>query len=366
MSSNDELQTLRRLILSELPPSALKGNPERALLLVPLLGLASFGIAGLATQSPPVWVAFLAALGLGALYASLMFLGHEISHSAVVRNRRLQDVLLVPCLFPFLISPHFWKIWHVRVHHGFFNMKGKDPDIFFGLENAANKVSKSPVKPLLDRLNPNFDNPVSLWFLFIWLSFFGQVVLWSVSHKVPGFNGLDRRIAALTSGAMLLGWIGIGWAAGPYTSLFVIVIPMLVANFCVVSYIITNHQLRPLSDERDPLETSMSVTSVRALDWLFHNFSYHIEHHLFPSMSPVYFPAIRRILRRTVPDRYLAPPHFQALKLIARTPRNYNDKGTFFDSRSGSEVPVTDITARLKILEQKMRPKEKAVIGGGS
>ena len=362
MSSQDEMRTLRRLILRELPPGASKNHPERALLIIPLIALASLGAAFLVTQSPPIGVAILVAIGIGALYGSLMFLGHEISHGAVVRTLWLQNVLLLPCLFPFLISPHLWKIWHVRVHHSFYNVKGKDPDIYGGIDDIGTISGKA----IVGRITPSDDNPVSLWFLFVWLTFFGQAVLWSVSYKVPGFNGLNRRLAALTSAVMLLLWIGIGWVAGPYTSLFIIVIPMIVGNFCVMSYIVTNHQLRPLADEGNPLDGSMSVSNFRVLDWLFHHFSHHIEHHIFPSMSPVHLPAVRRILRQTVPDRYFAPPHFQALRLIASTPRIYKDAQTLVDPRSGREVSLTEISGRLKILEQKMRSRRKAIIGRGS
>ncbi len=59
---------------------------------------------------------------------------------------------------------------------------------------------------------------------------------------------------------------GSRWPIGPRGALLVILIPMLLANAIVMAYITTNHMLRPLTDEPECLATTMSVTTLRAID----------------------------------------------------------------------------------------------------
>jgi hypothetical protein len=55
-------------------------------------------------------------------------------------------------------------------------------------------------------------------------------------------------------------------------------------------------ELYRAADGPDSLSTTMSVSTFRVVDWLLFNFSHHVEHHLFPSMSPRYYPLVRQSL----------------------------------------------------------------------
>ena len=325
--SRDEVPTLKRRILSALPSHAEKSRPERAFLLVPLIILVLLGSAAIVVLPLPLLLRATISLMIGVLYASMLFLGHDISHGSIVRTRWLQDLLMLPCFFAFLLPPQLWKNWHVRVHHSFYNIKGRDPDIYGGTDDVEGK----PLSGIVARIAPGSGHPLSALFLFGWFTIFGQVVLWSVSRKLPGFHRLRRGRAAAISGIMFILWGCIYLVVGPLNSIFVILIPMLVANGIAMAHIITNHHLRPLTNDPSPLDGSMSVTSPRAFDWIFHNFSHHTEHHLFPSMSSIYFPEVRRLLRQFVPAQYRSPSFLKALIVIYSGSRFYKDAGTLME-----------------------------------
>jgi fatty acid desaturase len=105
-----------------------------------------------------------------------------------------------------------------------------------------------------------------------------------------------------------------------------------------MTYILTNHSLSPLTDVNDPLLNSLSVTAPRFVEILHLNFGYHVEHHIFPSMSSRHAPALRRTLRLRYPHRYQSMTLGRALLCLFRTPRVYKDSVTLLDPRSGFEA----------------------------
>ena len=98
--------------------------------------------------------------------------------------------------------------------------------------------------------------------------------------------------------------------------LFAVPIPLLVASSVAMAYIWTNHILNPLCEHADPLLGSTSVIVPCWLDWLHDNFSYHTEHHVFPSMNPRYYPEVSVLLQRFFPDRYNRLPFREAWRRI--------------------------------------------------
>jgi fatty acid desaturase len=118
------------------------------------------------------------------------------------------------------------------------------------------------------------------------------------------------------------------------------VLPLLLANFTVMSYIVTNHQLNPLATVNDPLATSLSVRVPRWVDILHLNFSHHTEHHLFPGLNPVHAPKVKALVKRLWPDRYHDMPHWRALWALWKTPRIYTHKVLLTDPVRGTAFPT--------------------------
>jgi fatty acid desaturase len=338
----DTEHDLKARIRAELPPEAFVMHPWRLLLGVPLTALIVAGTVSVARLPLPWYAALAVSVSLGALYASLFFFGHEVGHGAVIRSRRGQTaVLYVTCLI-YALSPHLWRIWHNRAHHGRTNEPPHDPDSFGTLE----EFQRNPVSRALARFAPGSGHWLSAVYLVTFFTVQAHGVLW-LNSFTEEFHDLDRRRAKLDSAAMILFWVAVGVWAGPGGALLAVVIPMLTVNGVMMSYVVTNHMVRPLATRSDALATTMSVSTSRVWDLLFWNFSHHVEHHLFPSMSPRYYPRVRQSLRRHAGDRYLAPPHWRALRLVFQTPRVYADAHTLVDPRRGRRIDIAALERAL-------------------
>src|SRR5262249_2170061 len=113
-------------------------------------------------------------------------------------------------------------------------------------------------------------------------------------------------------------------------------LPLLVANALVMSYIATNHFLNSLTEVNDPLANTLSVTAPRWLEWLHLDFGYHVEHHLFPTMSGRHARTVRAAIVRLYGDRYLTMPHAQALRLLYTRPKLHATHDTLVNPRTGA------------------------------
>lgn len=345
---------VRRRIRTELGRDAFAPRPRRALWYVPLVATSLVCLAVLVTGSLPWYLALGVAVGLGQCLAATGFLAHEVLHGSVVRHRRLQDVLGGIGFLPMLISAGQWRVWHNQMHHAHTN-RGSDPDGFGTLRRYRRARSTRFVL----HLAPGSGNPLSALFLGYWFTFHGQVVLWLQSSRVRGFSRLNRPRAMAASLAALTGWIAIAVVAGPARALFAVVVPLVVANAITMAYIATNHFMRPMATSNDPLDNSMSVKTLRALDRLHFNFSHHVEHHLFPTMSGACTPQVRAWLQAHARERYVCPSHTRALAYLYRTPRVYLDATTLVDPNRlarGPRVDTRDLALALRSVRRGPAP----------
>ena len=335
--------TIRRRIREELPAEAFRPRPLRALTAL-ALGAAIAALTVVLVAIPlPAAAALLLSVVAGGLYGSLFFLGHDVGHGAVVRSRKAQWALMWPAFSIFVLSPTLWRVWHNKVHHGHTNRDDYDPDNF-GFPASYELWSVR----LASALTPGSGRWPSLLYLPTWVTVQSQLVLWRQSRRCRGFESLNRTRAIAETAVMALFWVGLGLTIGVWPSLLAIVVPMLVANTSVMSYVATNHLLQPLVDDDDQLAASMSVTTHPWLDLIHFNFSHHVEHHLFPAMSSKYFPLVRAKLRRHAGDRYLAPPYWRALRMVFRTPRFHDPHDVLVDPASGRRVSVADVAEALR------------------
>jgi fatty acid desaturase len=167
------------------------------------------------------------------------------------------------------------------------------------------------------------------------LGFTGQSLLALRESAAFGLTRRQRRAAILYTLLSWALWVGIGFLLGPSGFVFGFVVPLMVGNAIVMAYILTNHSLNPLTHVNDPLLNSLSVTTPRLLETLHLNFGFHVEHHLFPAMSPRHARLVRRLLRERWPDRYQSMPIGTALQLLWTTPRIYEDETTLVHPRNG-------------------------------
>jgi fatty acid desaturase len=301
--------------------------------------------------------ALLLSLCIGHAFAGLAFVGHETMHGAVVRHRGLRYLVGYVAFLPFCLPPRVWVAWHNKVHHGNTGRAGVDPDAFPTLE----QYREMWLARMADLFAVGRGRPLGVFTLLIGFTGQSSEILWMVSRQRGYLSRREHNIAILEWLLAVGFWTTIGMTIGGRAFVFAFVLPLLVANAIVMSYIVTNHWLSPHTPINDPLVNSLSVTTPRWMGWLHLNFGLHAEHHLFPSMSSAHAPAVRELLIALWPERYRSMPFGAAMRRMWSTPRVYKTDTVLVDMRDGYEhrVPTPDGAHALRAAAPGARLKRQ-------
>lgn len=306
-------------ISEHLPEQAFKRVPTRLFggLAFLIIVIAGFLLIGLLNLNP--LLNLMISILIGFSFASLGFLGHEILHGTVVKTPWLRNFLGAIAFWPLTTGPELWRKWHNLNHHVHTQHEEKDPDAWPTLK----KSSKLTMFKWVYRL-PHFIR-ASISFASLSLQFTGHSLKCFFVY-INDFNPNKQPKVWVQAILPWVSWIGLLFVIGFEKWLFAFLIPLLIANFIVMAYISTNHRLNPITPVNDPLANSLTVTVPKWVDILHFNFSYHTEHHMFPTMSPKYYPLVKEQINRLWPERYHEMPMGQALKALWNTPRVYFDE----------------------------------------
>lgn len=317
---------LRNRMRQELPVDTFKTQSWRVIWFLPLQLIIWGGIAAILMSGLPWYVNLLLGIVVGHTIGSQALLAHEVLHGSLGMSKRWQNFFGWLGFGPLIVPPEFWRKWHNVVHHGHTNMGDADPDSF----GTERRYKVDPKQKKFTKLAPGSGTWYSYLFLTYSFTFHAQLVLWFQAKKRKPFRGMNRRKAIIQSFACAGVWIALAVVSGPL-ALFTVVVPFMVANALGQGYILTNHFLRPQTATNNPLDNSMSVRTWPLLDRLHYRFSHHIEHHFFPKMGSNKAPRVRAWLERNYADRYVAPAHWQAIKLLYSTPRVYRSATELVD-----------------------------------
>ena len=326
------VQRYARELRAVLPAAVFERAPARLLWLPLHLAIIVALGAYVVRAAPPWWVAVGCALVAGHSWGCLGFLAHEAMHHALVRDRRLERLVGWIGFAPYGLSPTLWSAWHNQEHHGNTGKPKGDPDSY----GTLGYWQKSAVVRALEGIAPGSGRARSAVFLFVWFSVHSLLVLVFHSRRNGYYARIAPRTVYLESASMAAGWLAVLALGGPRAFLFVYVLPVLTANALIMSYIATNHFLNPLTDVNDPLANSLSVTGPRWLERLHLEFGYHVEHHVFPTVSGRHARTVRAAIVRRYGDRYLAMPHGRALRLLYARPKVHATHDTLVNPRSGA------------------------------
>jgi fatty acid desaturase len=311
---------LARRIFRPAPHRALWALPSSAVIAGSIWWI-TMGYGGLAGKA-------VAALLIGHSFASLGFLGHEVMHNAVVRRPWLRDLLGGFCFSPLWLGPYLWRRWHNEQHHSNTQHPERDPDTSARYQAYRNR-------------------PVFMWLYRAVRSrgamFFLMLSVYFTFHSMHMLVKLQRQAARRVRFTLwtqfavpFIAWNGLTLWLGGWDFLWLYGIPVLVGNFIVMSYIVTNHLLNPQLEDEDQLLGSLSVTSPPIVEILHLGFGHHTEHHLFPSVSHKFGRIIKQVTKELWPDRYHELSHWRALKLLWQTPRLYLDYDHLVDVTTGA------------------------------
>ena len=260
-----------------------------------------------------IWLYLAVSLVSGNSLACLAFFAHDLSHGAVIAKswqRHFLEMLVWGINF---IPLTMWIHIHNRTHHpNAATFKDPDRRWLTSEKTFAKSIYSWILYPQTNNLLPGLINPfVFIHFVFYILrNFIGVFVspiskLYMVPYQEPYTQKEKFLIAVETSIIVLIqGIIFIAVQCNWVRYLFVSILPLFIASAIEVFYADTNHFLNPVKAENNSVQGTTSVIVPPWLNLIHNNFSYHTEHHLFPSMHPSYYPLVSDLLKKHFPEDY--------------------------------------------------------------
>ena len=313
-----------------------KRSPSRALFMVGFLAANVFLIYAVVHYNPAWYLKLLCALAIGQFNAGLAFVAHDTLHGSVFKNRFLQQIVGTIGFAPFLVSATYWRFWHNTLHHGNTQLIYKDPDAF----PTLSVYKRSKFMRAVFELAPGSKNPLSFFYFFYWFSFQSVLNQASMRFKNKMWANMDHSRVTKEFAPLCLLAAGYLYWVGFENLLWLVVIPVAIQNYVILSYILTNHNISPLTKINDPLQNSLTVTTNPFWDFLHLNFGYHVEHHLFPRVSSRHAKTIHKLLKEMYPGKYKAMPKWKALKYLYQTPRLYKNSTELVHPKSLKTYPT--------------------------
>ena len=333
-----------------LPSDAFEPDPSKLTILLINLGilLLGWGIADYLDRWPVylLWLYLPFAAIMGNSIIVLLFSSHDLMHGSVQKKSRLTYPIAFLGLSMLLMPPTQWKSLHNLVHHNTTNsLADPDRNYLYQQPDTWGKWIQNLFVPSVE-VNPlwltvgmagswlvhNFRN-VSSVLLFNDKSVDYVPAAFTVSPK-------DRSTIALEC----LGILGIHLSVlfyldfNPIKVTLAYILPIALGHAGAMFYIYTNHMGCRMTSINDPLINSASLRVPKIFDLLHLNFSYHTEHHIFPSLNSNYYPMVQELLQIHYPDRMNLIDAGEAWRLLRETPRHYKDEVTFTDSSGEMSV----------------------------
>lgn len=262
----------------------------------------------------PVWyLAIGECILLGGLVAGIGFnVMHDGSHGSFSTNKWVNRI--AASSISLLGANHFmWNMKHNMLHHSFTNIDGVDDDIEIGILMR--------MAPTQKRYKMHRFQHFYFWFLYMllyvfWIFFtdykkyFSQKI-GNVPLKKMNMNDhiefwgvkVYHATVFIVLPVLAVGWIS--WIVGFFTmSLvagFVLSIVFQLAHTVEdTSFPIADVETNKLPDEfaaHQIKTTANFATRNKLVSWLVGGLNFQIEHHLFPKISHVHYPAISEIVR---------------------------------------------------------------------
>lgn len=323
-----------------------RDHPRMYVKTVVILAWLVASYVGLVFFAPTWAVALLLAASLGAAMAAVGFnIQHDGGHGAYSKfpfiNHSMAFMLDVLGGSSFI-----WKRTHNIVHHSYTNVTGIDGDIDLGVLGRL-----SPHQP---RFSYHRFQHLYLWVLYGFITFkwqFRDDVMALIRGRV-GETRVPRprgwELAVLLTGKVLFLTLAFGIPLSLH-SWQAVAVMFFTASFVEGVLMSVVFQLAHVVEHADfpaPEEGSMKIENAWAVHqvettvdfardkwlatWFTGGLNYQIEHHLFPQICHIHYPAIARIVEETSAEfgvKYYAHPttgaavasHYRWLRKLGRS-----------------------------------------------
>lgn len=278
--------------------------------------LISTAIAGYCTLMftvPTASVALLLCAVLGFTFACIGFaVMHDANHGSYSTNPKINDAIGLSANF-LGASSYFWKQKHNIIHHTYTNIDGIDDDIAKSpiIRHCESQkwVPAHKIQHLY--LFPVYALSSMFWLFFMdFAKYFSRKIFTTEAWKMTPKNKAifwATKILYLTFYMVLP---AIKWGFFPWLGGFLILHFVMGLTLSVVfqlAHVVELTEFENIAlDETKHLETAWAEHEIRTtanfamgnsvISWLVGGLNYQIEHHLFPRVSHVHYPAISKIV----------------------------------------------------------------------
>ncbi|MDR0792202.1 MAG: acyl-CoA desaturase [Chitinophagaceae bacterium] len=258
---------------------------------------------------------------LGGLIAAIGFnVMHDGSHGSF--SKRKWKNKLAAYSLNMLGANHFmWDMKHNMIHHSFTNVDGVDDDIEIGFLMR--------MAPTQKRYKMHRFQHLYFWVLYMMLYVFwiffsdyhkyftqriGDIPLKKMSvkdHLAFWFIKLYHGFVFIVLPIMLVGWLYwlVGFLTFSLVAGFILSIVFQLAHtvehtaFPVASTV--EHKLPDEFAKHQLKTTANFATKNKTISWLIGGLNFQVEHHLFPKISHVHYPAISEIVKTVCKEHQL-------------------------------------------------------------
>jgi len=289
---------------------------------------------------------------LGYLMACIGFsVMHDANHGSYSPNAKLNDFLGLS-LNALGASSYFWKQKHNIIHHTYTNVDGIDDDIAKSPIIRQCESQKWVPAHKVQHIYLPFVYALSTLFWIYMMDFtkyFSRKIYtteaWKMSlknHIIFWVTKINYAIFFIVIPIMVWGWQG--WLVGYLT--MNIVMGLVLSLVFQLAHVVENTEFEHIGlDETKHVETAWAEFQLKTtsnfamgnkfISWCVGGLNFQVEHHLFPKISHVHYPAISKILQQkckeyNMPYNYYPTmsealaSHFRVMKMLGQGPSQAN------------------------------------------
>jgi linoleoyl-CoA desaturase len=274
-----------------------------------------------------IWLLLAAGMGIAMAGIGLCVM-HDSNHGGFSTSNALNKFMTYFSMH--LLGGHSlnWRIQHNQIHHNYTNIHEHDEDIApRGILRFEPHSAKKPVHQL---------QFLYAWFFYglmtiMWCTVkdFRQVIRFNKQKLLTGKTNLAKELAVIVLsktayfGYMLLPYFltdemtFLNWLTGFLLMHFIAGLGL--ATIFQAAHVVTETEF-PLPDSSGNLKDHWAEHQLRTtmnfamrdkiFTWMIGGLNYQVEHHLFPTICHVHYPALSRIVARTASEFNL-PYHHQ-------------------------------------------------------
>ena len=295
-----------------------------------LISVAASLYGSLMLLAPPNWLTLLSCILLGFTLACIGFsVMHDANHGSYSTKPWVNNLLGLT-INAMGASSYFWKQKHNIIHHTYTNVDGLDDDI---AKSPIIRQCKSQRWVPAHRIQHLYLVPVYALSTLFWIftmdfkKYFTRKIYTTDAWKMSAWNHV---VFWITKIGYVIFYIILPiqvWGFLPWLAGYLLLNAAMGLTLSIVfqlAHVVENTEFEAVHlDEHKQIDTAWAEHELRTtsnfamnnawISWFVGGLNFQIEHHLFPRISHIHYPAISRIVRRKCKEFNLPYNYYDSL-----------------------------------------------------